>query len=146
MKIPGIPKEVLRTIFSKGSRLIQHVDSFTVKAIANNENVNRVIIVKSKKRLSKLAVIRARADRRIKSALQTIYPKLKLKGYDFIFFATPPVITTPWPLLLEQVTKSMKNIERNALFKGDYKKGNSLHTRHNLKDSSFGKKKKTKNV
>jgi hypothetical protein len=39
---------------------------------------------------------------------------LLFSGYDFVFFSEPPVITLPWSNLVEQVTRSMKSIEKKA--------------------------------
>lgn len=81
MKIPGITTERLSSIFSKQSRLMQSTDAFSLKAINNEtKDINRVAIITGKKKMGKSAVIRNRADRRIKSALQTVYPTLKMKG------------------------------------------------------------------
>lgn len=83
MKIPGIATERLSSIFSKQSRLMQSTDAFNVKAIYNEtKDLNRVAIITGKKKIGKSAVHRNRADRRIKSALQTIYPNLKMKGSE----------------------------------------------------------------
>ncbi|KAI8641312.1 hypothetical protein BD408DRAFT_418312 [Parasitella parasitica] len=118
MKIPGISSERLTAIFSKQSRLMQSTDSFNLKAIQNEtKNVNRVAIITGKKNISKSAVIRNRSDRRIKSALQTVYPTLKMKGYDFMYFSKPPVVTVPWTTLMEQVKSSMAALEKKAATK-----------------------------
>jgi ribonuclease P protein component len=141
MKIPGIHTERLSSIFSRKSNLYQTTEAFAMKAIANEtKDLNRVAIITGKKKMGKSAVIRNRADRRIKAALQTVYPGLKLKGfffnkpkkkkgkclyvsnnfffifsgYDFLFFSEPPVITLPWSNLVEQMTRAMKNIEKKA--------------------------------
>lgn len=81
MKIPGIATERLSSIFSKQTRLMQSTDAFNVKAIYNEtKDLNRIAIITGKKKIGKSAVHRNRADRRIKSALQTVYPNLKMKG------------------------------------------------------------------
>jgi hypothetical protein len=81
MKIPGIHTERLSSIFSRKTNLYQTAEAFTIKAIANETiDSNRVAIVTGKKKIGKSAVIRNRADRRIKAALQTVYPGLRLKG------------------------------------------------------------------
>lgn len=81
MKIPGIPSTRLNRIFSAYSKLTQTYDSLSVKAIPNRTStINRVAIITGKKKISKSAVIRNRADRRIKAAIQTVYPHLKAKG------------------------------------------------------------------
>ena len=97
---------------------MQSTDAFNLKAINNEtKDTNRVAIITGKKKLGKSAVIRNRADRRIKSALQIIYPTLKMKGYDFIFFSKPPVVTMPWATLLKQVNNSMTTLEKKATTK-----------------------------
>lgn len=81
MKIPGINTERLSSIFSANSNLHQATQCFTIKAIRNETDaLNRVAIITGKKKISKFAVIRNRADRRIKAAVQTVYPKLRIKG------------------------------------------------------------------
>lgn len=80
MKIPGITTKRMTAIFSKPSKLQHRVDAFSVKMMRNEDQVNRVGIITGKKQISKSAVIRNRADRRIKAAIQTIYPQLKVKG------------------------------------------------------------------
>ncbi|KAL7312816.1 hypothetical protein PS15m_008536 [Mucor circinelloides] len=115
MKIPGIATERLSSIFSKQTRLMQSTDAFNVKAIYNEtKDLNRIAIITGKKKIGKSAVHRNRADRRIKSALQTVYPNLKMKGYDFLFFSKPPVITIPWITLVDQVKGSMATLEKKA--------------------------------
>ncbi|KAI9347868.1 hypothetical protein BD770DRAFT_395485 [Pilaira anomala] len=112
MKIPGITAVRLNHIFSAYTKLTRTCDSFSVKAIPNRAStINRVAIITGKKKISKSAVIRNRADRRIKAAIQTVYPHLKAKGYDYIVFSLPPVITIPWPKLVEQVNKAFSAID-----------------------------------
>lgn len=83
MKIPGITTTRMTVIFSKQSKLQQRNDAFTVKMISNETNdVNRVGIITGKKQIGKSAVIRNRADRRIKAAIQTVYPELQVKGRE----------------------------------------------------------------
>lgn len=134
MKIPGITTERMTAIFSRQSKLQHRVDAFSIKMIRNEtDNVNRVGIITGKKQISKSAVIRNRADRRIKAAIQTVYPQLKVKGkkkvmktgerssfffslgYDYLIFSQAPVITMPWPKLLEQVQKSFSNLENKLI-------------------------------
>ncbi|GAA5805278.1 hypothetical protein EDC94DRAFT_657727 [Helicostylum pulchrum] len=112
MKIPGITTERISAIFSRQSKLFQGAEAFTVKAIRNETKTeNRVCIVTGKKKIGKSAVIRNRADRRLKAAIQTVYPHLKAKGYDYLVFSQPPAITLPWLKLVEQVKKSFYNID-----------------------------------
>lgn len=81
MKIPGITTERMSAVFSKHSRFQCSVDAFSMKMFKNEtDNVNRVGIITGKKKIGKSAVIRNRADRRIKAAIQTVYPQLKVKG------------------------------------------------------------------
>lgn len=85
MKIPGIPTERLSKIFSSKTNLYFVSETFSVKAIKRRDSdVNRMALIAGKKALSKSAVIRNRADRRIKSALQSVYPNLKVKGNFFL--------------------------------------------------------------
>lgn len=82
MKIPGIHAERLIYIFPRKTNLFHKQPTFSVKAIANEtDDLNRVAIITGKKKIGKSAVIRNRADRRIKAAFQTVYPSLKLKGF-----------------------------------------------------------------
>jgi ribonuclease P protein component len=81
MKIPGINTERLASIFSVPSKLYHPNQCFTVKAVKNEAgDLNRFGIITGKKKISKSAVLRNRADRRIKAAIQTVYPDLKMKG------------------------------------------------------------------
>ncbi|KAI8987893.1 hypothetical protein BDF20DRAFT_910432 [Mycotypha africana] len=114
MKIPGINTERLGAVFSIKSKIQQSNDCFTVKGIANRTKVNRVAIISGKKKLGKSAVYRNRADRRIRAAVRTVYPELKLKGYDFIFHLQPLVITAPWTYVLDKVASSFKSLEDQA--------------------------------
>lgn len=134
MKIPGITTTRMTAIFSKQSKLQQRNDAFTVKMISNETNdVNRVGIITGKKQIGKSAVIRNRADRRIKAAIQTVYPELQVKGreeerikrkraaqmcfalgFDYLVYSQAPVITMPWPKLIEYVQKSFFGLERKV--------------------------------
>ncbi|KAI8053693.1 uncharacterized protein B0P05DRAFT_591646 [Gilbertella persicaria] len=132
MKIPGITAERLNAIFAKKSSLYQTTETFDIKAIVNKtKQENRFAFIASKKKLSKLAVIRNRADRRLKAAVQSEYPNLKLKGksyslhrlililsgYDFLFFLKPPIITAPWSTVVQETAKSLRDLEKKTLKK-----------------------------
>ncbi|KAG2204816.1 hypothetical protein INT47_004091 [Mucor saturninus] len=118
MKIPGITTKRMTSIFSKQSKLQHRADAFSLKMMVNETNtVNRVGIITGKKQIGKSAVIRNRADRRLKAAIQTVYPRLKVKGYDYLVFSQPPVITMPWSTLVEQVQTSFFGLQNKVLRK-----------------------------
>lgn len=81
MKIPGITTERMERIFSRRTPLNFSNEAFTLKAIANrHSHENCVGIITGKKAIGKEAFIRNRADRRIKAAIGTLFPHLKVKG------------------------------------------------------------------
>lgn len=112
MKIPGITTHRMESIFSRRTHLNFSNEAFTLKAIANRDShENCVGIITGKKAIGKQAVIRNRADRRIKAAIGTLLPQLKVKGYDFLVFSKPPSITLPWKQLVSQAQQSFQQFE-----------------------------------
>ncbi|KAI8355170.1 hypothetical protein BD560DRAFT_407368 [Blakeslea trispora] len=111
MKIPGIHSERLFTIFSKPSNLRQTTDLFNIKILPNQTLDNRFALITSKKKISKSAVIRNRADRRLKAALQAEHDTIKIKGYDFLFYLKPDLVTAPWKTIIHELSSSLEKIQ-----------------------------------
>ncbi|KAI8877386.1 hypothetical protein K501DRAFT_230328, partial [Backusella circina FSU 941] len=113
MKIPGITTEHLKSIFNRKSLLYYVSNEYSVKAIPNNQSIVRASIISGKKKLGKSAVIRNRADRRVRAALQSTLPKYStLKGYDLLFYTQPAIITSPWSEVVEKMNKALKAFEK----------------------------------
>jgi hypothetical protein len=93
----------------------------------------RMQTIVSKKRVSKLAVVRARIKRRIREAAKQVFPKFaRVRGYlggegvvyslveeanasfhrsgrDYVFFANLETYSAPWPKLISAMENAMKN-------------------------------------
>ncbi|KAI8980964.1 hypothetical protein BDB01DRAFT_836321 [Pilobolus umbonatus] len=81
-------------------------------AVPNNTTESpKITIITAKKALSKSAVIRNRAERRLRGALQYIYPQTQIRGYDILIFAKPPVILSPWTDIINAMEVSMTTLQ-----------------------------------
>lgn len=77
------------------------------KAVANGLGQNRATIVISKK-VSKGAVVRNRAKRRVSDIVSGLWPKLSL-GYDIVITLHSDLVALPPAELTKQVSSSLKS-------------------------------------
>ncbi|KAI8090042.1 uncharacterized protein BX664DRAFT_359518 [Halteromyces radiatus] len=117
-KVIGITSTFLTNIFSKPSRLQSKHECFSVKAFPwstipqglDPKKDFRVAFITSKKKLSKLAVHRNRAERRVKASVSIVFPDMAPKGYDYIIYILPSSIPIKWEKLQSQVVQAASRI------------------------------------
>lgn len=86
LKLTALPTKHLAPVFSKPSPFTANQSAFNVKALYPprvfpiQPNDFRVTVISGKKAVSKHAVYRRRATRRLKSAIQVIFPEQAPKG------------------------------------------------------------------
>lgn len=82
-KVRGIPITELYRKFSTPSPFVSSQEAFVVKAFVNRDPPDsgfRAAVIVGKKKVSKLAVQRHRASRRVKAAIQHVFPAEAPKG------------------------------------------------------------------
>ncbi|KAI7874365.1 hypothetical protein K492DRAFT_240880 [Lichtheimia hyalospora FSU 10163] len=116
-KLTALPTKFLKPVFSKPSPFFANQSAFNVKALYPSRvfpidpNDFRVTVISGKKAVSKHAVYRRRASRRLKSAIQAIFPEQAPKGMDYIFYVNANIINLPWDDLLQEVSKAASVIQ-----------------------------------
>ncbi|KAK9761580.1 hypothetical protein K7432_013422 [Basidiobolus ranarum] len=69
----------------------------------------RVTYLVSKKKISKLAVVRNRVSRRLKQAAIKVMPEHAKSGFDYAFIPRLSVLDVEWNTLIEELKKSFRN-------------------------------------
>ncbi|CDH57145.1 predicted protein [Lichtheimia corymbifera JMRC:FSU:9682] len=111
-KLTALPAKYLIPVFSKPSPFTANQSAFNVKALYPprafpiKPDDFRVTVISGKKAVSKHAVYRRRASRRLKSAVEVIFPEQAPKGMDYIFYTNANIVNLPWQDLLQQVSKA----------------------------------------
>ncbi len=86
--------------------------AFSMQYLPNNAAMVRVGFTASKK-LSKRAVDRNRAKRRLRAAADywlRLHPEVQVpQGLDICFIARPAIFTTPWADLLQDIQKTLRH-------------------------------------
>ncbi|KAI8375367.1 hypothetical protein EDC96DRAFT_571994 [Choanephora cucurbitarum] len=112
-------------------------DLFNIKALPNGTlDLNRFALITSKKKISKSAVVRNRADRRMKAALQTEHDVITVKGYDFLFYLKPALVTAPWTTITSELANSLKKIQHMASTKPKNKAPHYQHKKTKSHDQA----------
>ncbi|ORY96696.1 hypothetical protein BCR43DRAFT_492120 [Syncephalastrum racemosum] len=116
MPIKSIPSHIVERFFRTWPKHKTSFCSCTVKVFPSPMNdFPSMTIITGKKNLSKLAVYRNRARRRITAAAQLVFPQHALNGVSYLIYANPEVVTAPFPDLVSQMENALKYVrEKDA--------------------------------
>ncbi|KAG0075782.1 hypothetical protein BGZ93_007790 [Podila epicladia] len=99
--VPSLPKPLLPTIQYRQRNLRLYPETYN-----SPHPAFRVTFVVSKKLVSKLAIHRNLARKKLSAAVESTFRKHARPGYEYLIFAAQKVITTPQEMLIEM----MKNV------------------------------------
>ncbi|CAG8545621.1 2321_t:CDS:2 [Paraglomus occultum] len=100
-----------RLLHSLSASLINVIPDLYTKAKKTNDPIKtfRIQATCSKKKVSKLAVVRARIRRRIIHACRIVLPEHGRLRHDYLFFGKLDAYGAPWESLLSAVRESISN-------------------------------------
>ncbi|KAI9471428.1 hypothetical protein BDB00DRAFT_879956 [Zychaea mexicana] len=117
-KIPALSALDLQPLFPKLTFLLVKRNAFNVKAIPakspQGSGGYTATVITGKKAISKLAVIRCRAARRLKAAIADRFPHQAQKDYHYIFYAFSPVVTMPWSALKTELSGALDEMQKKT--------------------------------
>ncbi|KAI8394293.1 uncharacterized protein BYT42DRAFT_554111 [Radiomyces spectabilis] len=120
-KICSLPAFNVEKLFTKKAPFFFAKETFVVKVFPQPEwhtkdiPDQRIGIITGKKAISRFAVHRNRAKRRLKTAITNVFLPNVPKGYDYLFTTLAPVVTEPWPKLIQEMESLVE--ELNAAIK-----------------------------
>ncbi|KAI9271750.1 hypothetical protein BDA99DRAFT_303551 [Phascolomyces articulosus] len=116
-RIPALTQLEIDPLFSRKTALHVTSEAFNVKAFPikkpfpSSMDYTATIIV-GKKSVSKLSVIRYRAKRRLKAVIADGFPLQAPKGFHYIFYVAPPIVTLPWTTLQTRLTHALDDLSK----------------------------------
>ncbi|KAL1924401.1 uncharacterized protein VTP21DRAFT_7436 [Calcarisporiella thermophila] len=116
--LPSMPETDVQRLF-KGPFSTISMECFKLAVLAWPEGVvykhkktgepvpYRVAFITTKKEVSKSAVVRHRAGRRVREAARLFFPNLAREAHDFFFFVKRSALSAEWTELVESMRKAL---------------------------------------